>query len=155
MNEKQAKKAVKALFEYTKKKELTENFQLVVSKEIPKKQCTKPKSIKIRNPTEKSILLIHKDGIDIKDLAAELNIKSMSIKKLKKLTTYEQKRALCDEYELFLSDSRVVELLPKLIGKSFFLKKKQPYVVDVKKIVAEVENVRNSTLFYQSKGSCR
>jgi ribosome biogenesis protein UTP30 len=38
--------------------------------------------------------------------------------------SFEQKRKLCDSYELFLADDRILPSLPKLLGKSFFKKKK-------------------------------
>ena len=45
---------------------------------------------------------------------------------------HEQKRKLCDSYDLFLADNRVIPILPKLIGKTFFSKKKQPVPVDLR-----------------------
>jgi ribosome biogenesis protein UTP30 len=43
-----------------------------------------------------------------------------------KFESYEQKRILCGQYDLFLADDRILPSLPKLIGKQFFRKKKQP-----------------------------
>ena len=37
---------------------------------------------------------------------------------------FEAKRKLCDSYDLFMADDRIIPSLPKLIGKSFFKKKK-------------------------------
>ncbi len=45
--------------------------------------------------------------------------------------SHEAKRELCKLYDLFLADERVLPMLPKLIGKSFFKKKKQPIPVDL------------------------
>ena len=33
---------------------------------------------------------------------------------------HEAKRKLCDSYDLFLADERVIPVLPKLLGKTFF-----------------------------------
>ncbi len=41
-----------------------------------------------------------------------------------KYKPHEAKRQLCAGYDWFLADERVVPLLPKLLGKSFFDKKK-------------------------------
>jgi len=51
--------------------------------------------------------------------------KVIGVTKLKKkYKPYEAKRQLCNSYDIFLSDDRVIPILPKLIGKSFYEKKK-------------------------------
>jgi ribosome biogenesis protein UTP30 len=37
---------------------------------------------------------------------------------------FEAKRQLCASYDLFLADERVLPLLPPILGKTFFMKKK-------------------------------
>jgi ribosome biogenesis protein UTP30 len=37
---------------------------------------------------------------------------------------YEAKRQLKDSYDLFLADVRILPMLPRLLGKKFFLSKK-------------------------------
>lgn len=37
---------------------------------------------------------------------------------------YEAKRQLCSSFEVFLADARVIPVLPALLGKHFFEKKK-------------------------------
>ena len=49
-----------------------------------------------------------------------------------KYEAHEAKRQLCNSYDLFLADERIIPSLPKLIGKSFFKKKKQPIPVDMR-----------------------
>ena len=67
-------------------------------------------------------------------------VKVIGISKLKKkYVEYEAKRNLCGDHDVFLSDARVVTMLPKLIGKTFFKKSKQPSVVDL-----ERKNLRES-----------
>lgn len=46
---------------------------------------------------------------------------------------FEVRRQLCNGYDLFLADERVLPLLPKLLGKTFFDKKKLPIPVDLSK----------------------
>ena len=59
--------------------------------------------------------------------------KVIGLSKLKtKYESYESKRQLCNSYDLFVADERVIPSLPKLLGKSFFKKKKQPIPVNLK-----------------------
>jgi hypothetical protein len=44
---------------------------------------------------------------------------------------FEDKRELCDRFQLFLADERVLPLLPPLLGKYFFARKKQPIAVKI------------------------
>ncbi|GER29213.1 ribosomal protein L1p/L10e family [Striga asiatica] len=69
---------------------------------------------------------------------------------------YEAKRKLCDSYDLFLVDKRVVHLLPKLIGKKFFKKKKLPLGVEMgkKNLKLQVERALGSALLYMKTGTC-
>ena len=58
--------------------------------------------------------------------------KVIGVSKLRtKYESFEAKRALCKAYDLFVADDRVIPSLPKLIGKDFFKKKKQPVPVDL------------------------
>jgi hypothetical protein len=58
--------------------------------------------------------------------------KVVGLSKLRsKYESHEAKRELCKLYDLFLADERILPSLPKLIGKSFFKKKKQPIPVDI------------------------
>lgn len=45
---------------------------------------------------------------------------------------YEAKRQLCASYAVFMADDRVIPLLPHLLGKTFFKKKKQPIPLSLK-----------------------
>jgi hypothetical protein len=40
---------------------------------------------------------------------------------------FEAKRKLSSSYDLFLSDARILPILPRLLGKSFFKKKKSVF----------------------------
>ena len=51
--------------------------------------------------------------------------KVIGISKLKTdYKPYEAKRQLCASYDMFLTDERVITILPKLLGKTFFTKNK-------------------------------
>jgi ribosome biogenesis protein UTP30 len=59
--------------------------------------------------------------------------KIIGLSKLRtKYESHEAKRQLCGSYDLFLADERVLPSLPKLIGKSFFKKRKQPIPIDIR-----------------------
>lgn len=69
---------------------------------------------------------------------------------------FEAKRQLCGSYDLFVADERVLPLLPTLLGKTFFKKKKHPVPVSLTgrqwgdKIRAAVD----ATYLYVSGGPC-
>ncbi|KAI3750625.1 hypothetical protein L2E82_21320 [Cichorium intybus] len=80
--------------------------------------------------------------------------------KLSKLKTdykpFEAKRKLCDSYEMFFADKRVIPLLPKLLGKQFFKKKKLPLPVDLshKNWKEQIERACSAALLFFSTGTC-
>lgn len=69
---------------------------------------------------------------------------------------YEAKRKLCNSYDLFFADKRVIPLLPRLLGKQFFKKKKIPLRVDLTRNnwKEQIERACSSGLFYLRTGSC-
>jgi len=83
--------------------------------------------------------------------------KVLGISKLKaNYKAHEQKRKLCDSYDMFLADDRVLPILPKLLGKTFFKKKKQPVAVDLTKKdwVSQVHRAVSSTYLHINGGTC-
>lgn len=71
----------------------------------------------------------YKDKLAVAQVA---RVKVIGLDKLrKKYVEYEAKRQLCAAHEVFLTDDRVMPMLPKLLGKSFFKKNKQPAAVDL------------------------
>ncbi|KAL4557690.1 hypothetical protein LXL04_035877 [Taraxacum kok-saghyz] len=80
--------------------------------------------------------------------------------KLSKLKTdykpFEAKRKLCDSYEMFFADKRVIPLLPKLLGKHFFKKKKLPLPVDLshKNWKEQIERACSAALLFFRTGTC-
>ncbi|KAG2490229.1 hypothetical protein HYH03_011353 [Edaphochlamys debaryana] len=73
-----------------------------------------------------------------------------------KYESYEAKRQLCKSYDLFLADNRILPSLPKLLGKSFFKKRKQPIPVDLRKgnWGEQVKKACASTYLYKGSGTC-
>ncbi|GET02017.1 ribosomal protein L1 [Rhizophagus clarus] len=84
--------------------------------------------------------------------------KVIGVSKLrKKYIPYEAKRKLCDSYDLFLADERVLPLLPKMLGKYFFGKKKQPIPVNISKetnFKKEILKACHCTFMHYSSGVC-
>jgi ribosome biogenesis protein UTP30 len=84
--------------------------------------------------------------------------KIVGLSKLRtKYESHEAKRQLCGSYDLFLADERVLPSLPKLIGKSFFKKKKVPIPIDIRAASfpdAVRRAVEESTFMSPPAGSC-
>jgi ribosome biogenesis protein UTP30 len=83
--------------------------------------------------------------------------KVVGLSKLRtKYESHEAKRALCGAYDLFLADDRVLPSLPKLLGKSFFKRKKQPLPVDLraKDFAAQVSAALMCTTMTPPTGTC-
>lgn len=142
------RKAVSALLEHDRRRdEATNNgkealfaqertvFLQVGLKTIPKKRITKPHRIRLPHPlyvaSSQGVCLIVKTTVkkNMKTLMQESGTgsitKVLSVQKLRQnYREFEAKRKLSDSFDLFLADKRVLPLLPKLLGKSFFVKKK-------------------------------
>jgi ribosome biogenesis protein UTP30 len=73
-----------------------------------------------------------------------------------KYESFEAKRNLCRQFDLFLADDRIIPSLPKLIGKSFFRKKKQPIPINLtaKDLEEQFSKARECTSLVLSGGSC-
>lgn len=145
LDREQVKKAVVALLKHEsaggaqkKKAQLFEEsdakvISLVLGmKEFPKIKRTKPHQIAIPHSlhSESEICIIVKDPQKALKERLEADpidgvVKVIGLTKLRdNYKTFEAKRNLCDSYDLFMVDRRVLPMLPKLIGKSFFVKKK-------------------------------
>ncbi|EMR11512.1 hypothetical protein PNEG_00525 [Pneumocystis murina B123] len=130
----------------------------------------KPSKIVLKHPIinrDSECCMIVKDPQRVyKDLvtSAKLNkrvTKVIGISKLrKKFRSYQQKRELRDSYDFFVADSRVISLLPKLLGKAFYEKKRQPIPIDLatkstpEHLFKEIEKAYSSTYLHLSPGTC-
>ncbi|KAI8618897.1 ribosomal protein L1p/L10e family-domain-containing protein [Chytriomyces sp. MP71] len=140
-------------------------FWLTVNtKKMPNSLKLKPVKIAIQNsfaPESAEVCLFTKDPqkefkalLESNDITVD---KVIGVSKLKaNYYSYESKRKLCDSYDLFLTDDRIISLLPPLIGKAFFSKKKQPIPVDLtaKNLKSEIEAAKNATYLHLNKGLC-
>lgn len=169
----QVELAVPALLKYlekTRSKEmslLNENeiiwLQLALKK-IPEPD-KKPKRIPLPNSLyskSTDVCLLSKEkGSNVKKLLNEKGVTSITkvipIKKLKThYKSYESRRQLLTLYDVFLCDNRIYHLLPKLLGKEFYRKKKFPMPIDVNKkdLSEEINKALRCTLISVGHGSC-
>jgi ribosome biogenesis protein UTP30 len=138
-------------------------------KKIPAEVSVKPQLISIPNSWKSAssadsvrVCIFTKDPHEeykkrIKALGVASIVKVMPVSKLRKnFKPFEAKRQLCASYDIFLTDCRIVSLLPKLIGKKFFESKKIPVVVDLTKedLKSELETAINSTYLHMTSGPC-
>ncbi|XP_020266843.1 ribosomal L1 domain-containing protein 1-like [Asparagus officinalis] len=69
---------------------------------------------------------------------------------------FESRRKLCDSYDLFFAERKLLPLLPRLLGKHFFKRKKTPLAVDFSRVgwVEQIKSWCGSSLLYLRSGSC-
>ncbi|CAO2837970.1 unnamed protein product [Amaranthus hypochondriacus] len=170
-------KAVEALLKWKKSsKSQSEKSQLLPSDEflylvltlnkIPPKNRTNAHKITLPNPiytpeTSEFCLFVH-DSISkqAKQKVEEGGIPVSKVIKLSKLKkdykAFEQKRKLCDSYDLFFADKRIIPLLPNAIGKQFYRKKKIPVPIELGRNSwkEQIEKICSSAMLYLSTGTC-
>ncbi|XP_062105764.1 uncharacterized protein LOC133817299 [Humulus lupulus] len=104
-----------------------------------------------------------KSGLTKDDAVKKIKSEGIPVSKVIKLSklksdykAFEAKRKLCDSYALFLADKRVVPLLPRLLGKQFFKKKKIPVPVDLKhkNWKEQIEKACSSAMLFLRTGTC-
>ncbi|KAK7826630.1 putative ribosome biogenesis protein C8F11.04 [Quercus suber] len=171
-------KAVKALLKWRDSKSQTQKPQLLSDdeffyliltlKKIPTQIRTNPYKIPIPHPLlaqELCLIIDDRSHSNLDKAAAKSKIESEQIPiskvlKLSKLKSdyrpFEAKRKLCDSYDMFFVDKRIVPLMPGLLGKHFYQKKKLPVPVDLthKNWKEQIERARASALVYLRSGTC-
>ncbi|XP_004298092.1 PREDICTED: ribosomal L1 domain-containing protein 1-like [Fragaria vesca subsp. vesca] len=84
--------------------------------------------------------------------------KTLKLSKLKSdYKSFEDKRKLMESYDCFLADNRIVELLPRCLGKVFYKNKRMiPVPVDLgkKDWKGQVDSVIESAMLSLSSGTC-
>lgn len=164
--------AVPALFSYVKKtsegkKDLFEDataFWLLMSlKKIPAPE-KKPKLIPLPhscNDNAEICLFSKLPGKQVKEMLKAKGVsgitKVISLVKLRKnYKTFQLKRDLCSQFDVFLCDERIYHMLPKVLGKTFFSRKKEPTPIDVTKtdLSREIKKALSSTKIRLGHGSC-
>jgi len=134
-----------------------------VPKAVGKARACKPVSLSLPHPfvtlDTAEICLITKDPHkEYKEkLAAEgLRAKVLGVSSLKKkYHPYQAKRELLKAHEVFLADARVLPMLPPLLGKTFFTKRRLPVAVDLAKkdLRAELTRAACGALYRHSAGT--
>ncbi|GFH46145.1 hypothetical protein CTEN210_02619 [Chaetoceros tenuissimus] len=74
----------------------------------------------------------------------------------KKYTQYKDRRELCKSYGVFLADDRILPMLGKALGKSFFAEKKQPVPIKLSRKEAlpfAIKKCLRSTFMYINPGT--
>ncbi|KAL3684553.1 hypothetical protein R1sor_002575 [Riccia sorocarpa] len=182
IDEERVGKAVDALLKWSKSQkgrdrgQLLEDEQLlyvtVALKKIPEKSRTNPYMVPLPHPLfsldgSQEICLFIKDGdkggLKSKEAKAKVLEEGLGISKVIRVSKlksdyfpHEAKRKLCGSYDLFLADDRVLPVLPKLLGKTFFKKKKHPIPVRLsgQQWKQQIRTACTSALFYVGGGSC-
>lgn len=180
VREAQVRRAVKALLRHLEVKakaagaaqlfDEDETMNLVVTlKKVPRKAKTNPYRIEVPNPMytlegqEICLFVKDKEGEGHKEAKKRIAMgercgvtKVLGLSKLRaNYKPFEAKRKLCNSYDLFLCDERVLPLLPKLLGKTFFKKKRHPIPVDLTKSdwAAQVQRAARATYLYITGGT--
>ncbi|XP_022741290.1 ribosomal L1 domain-containing protein 1-like [Durio zibethinus] len=180
---KTVEKAVNALLKWrdsqshTQKPQLLEQDELlylIVSlKKNPQKPRVNPYKVLLphplidpsTDPAELCMVIDDRPKSGLTKDAASKKIKSeyipiSKVVKLSKLKTdyrpFEAKRKLCDSYDMFFADKRIIPLLPRLLGKQFFKKKKIPVPVDLKhnNWKEQIHKACASAMLFLSSGTC-
>ncbi|MCD7457333.1 hypothetical protein HAX54_034883 [Datura stramonium] len=163
--------------------EVDDNFiylQLTLKK-VPPKELTKPHKITLPHPlfhpleSFTNICLIiddrpkkphnSKTKLDVETVQKRIKAEEIPITKVLKFSklkaeykSFEAKRDLYGSYEVFLADKRVIHLLPSLLGKQFYKKKRKvPVPVDLRGNSSwkeEIERAYSSTLLCLGNGTC-
>ena len=91
------------------------------------------------------------DALDLSDLPLS---KICGVSKLgKNYTQYKDRRELLRQYDLFLADIRVFNLLPDRLGKYFYEKKRIPALLSLDTdIASSLRNAISSTFLIAAKG---
>lgn len=147
---------------------------------VPEKVSPRPYRLQIPHPLHKvlnkgesdqglddiEVCFFVKDGSKewVKDLIEKFPNEMGYIKKVltltslrKKYVQYKDRRDLLKRYDLFLADDRILPMLGKSIGKSFFQEKKQPVPIKLTRQEAlpfTVKRCLRSTFMWISAGTC-
>lgn len=145
-------------------------FMTIALKRIPKKPSPKPFRIPLPHPPRAAgecdmcLFMKKEDKPWVKEALVESRQPVAGLKKiitLDKLRTsyarFEKRRELLATYDLFLADDRILPMLCKALGKTFFANNRQPVPVRVTRRQAlpkVIERARDSTYLVMPAGSC-
>lgn len=173
-------KAVTSLLQWNQTKSTQQKPQLLPQEQffylvltlnnIPQKSTrTNPYKIPLPHPLiqDSQICLIiddrPKSKLTKKAAKNKVQADNVSVAKVLKFTklrseykSYDDKRKLCESFDMFFSDKGVVTYLPKMLGKVFFKKKKLPLPVNLShnNWKEQIERGRCSGLLRMNTGTC-
>jgi ribosome biogenesis protein UTP30 len=140
----------------------------ILLSQVPVRISPKPLKIPIPHPiygpeyNTRAVLFIKDPERAFLDKIEDLNVPCLAqcipYKRLKKdYERYHDKKDLINEFQLYFSDIRVYKMLPKPLGKFFYIQKKFPYPADLAKLQGpELETAINdlfkSTYFHIRNG---
>ncbi|KAE9585072.1 hypothetical protein Lal_00018067 [Lupinus albus] len=145
-------------------------YLILTLKKVPPKGRVNPHKVPLPHSltsefSERCLIIDDRPKSNLTKADSQKKIKSENIPiskvlKLSKLASdyraFEAKRKLCNSYDMFFADKRIVPLLPRLLGKQFFKKKKIPVPLDLKKNnwKEQVEKACSSGLLTLRTGTC-
>ncbi|XP_019443756.1 PREDICTED: ribosomal L1 domain-containing protein 1-like isoform X2 [Lupinus angustifolius] len=145
-------------------------YLILTLKKVPPKGRVNPHKVPLPHSltsefSERCLIIDDRPKSNLTKADSQKKIKSENIPiskvlKLSKLASdyraFEAKRKLCNSYDMFFADKRIVPLLPRLLGKQFFKKKKVPVPLDLKKNnwKEQVEKALSSGLLTLRTGTC-
>ncbi|KAJ1610757.1 hypothetical protein OIY81_489 [Cryptosporidium canis] len=106
----------------------------------------------VKDPQRKWKELISSSNIEPKVISKIISVSKLS----KKYSTYKDRRELCSGYDLFLSDDRIIEKMPKLLGSFFIKANKMPIAIKIREsnFKSSIESALSSTFMSIKKGKC-
>nr|KYP59028.1 Ribosomal L1 domain-containing protein 1 [Cajanus cajan] len=146
-------------------------YLILTMKRIPSNSRVNPHKVPLPHslisPFSEQCLILddrpNKARVTKAQVQAKIQADSIPVAKVLKLSKlasdyrpFEAKRKLCDSYDLFFAEKSIVPLLPRLLGKHFFKKRKIPVPVDLSKKnwKEQVEKACSSAMLFMRTGTC-
>ncbi|KAK7401674.1 hypothetical protein VNO78_13342 [Psophocarpus tetragonolobus] len=146
-------------------------YLILTLKKIPSQSRVNPHKIplphSLLSPFSEQCLILddrpNKARVTKAQAQSKIQSESIPIAKVLKLSKlasdyrpFEAKRKLCNSYDLFFAEKSIVPLLPRLLGKCFFKKRKIPVPVDLKKgnWKEQVERACSAAMLFMRTGTC-
>lgn len=106
----------------------------------------------VKDPQRKWKEMISSSNIEPKVISKVISVSKLS----NKYGTYKDRRELCSGYDLFLSDDRIIEKMPKLLGSFFINANKMPIALKIRESNFKklIESALSSTFMTIRKGKC-
>ena len=137
--------------------------------EVPQKPTPRPFQIKIPHPfhskdfSTRVCVFVKDPASDFKKEISDLKIpciaKVIGYDKLKRnFKQFKDKRKLLGEYDQFLADLRIYRMLPEVLGREFYTKKKYPCPIKLhgfktsKELQKQLNQASKATFFIEGNG---